>query len=63
MMQSNVAVVIASNREYRGDPAKSINEFTQIFQLRNLIDKVTSQKNSVRCRLLDSCNDLIRKIS
>ena len=62
-MQSNVAVVIASNREYRGDPAKTINEFAQILQLRGLIDKVTSQKDSVRCRLLDSRNDLIRKIS
>jgi hypothetical protein len=63
MMQSNVAVVIASNCEYRGDPANTINEFAQIFQLRNLIDKVTSQKDSVRCCLLDSCDDLISKIS
>lgn len=63
MMQSNVAVVIASNREYRGNPAKTINEYAQVFQLRNLIDKVTSQKYSVRCCLLDSCDDLISKIS
>lgn len=62
-MQSNVAVVIASHREYRGDPAKTINEFAQILQLRGLIDKVTSQKDSVRCRLLGSRDDLIRKIS
>jgi hypothetical protein len=43
VMQTDVAVVIASNREYRSDPAKTINEFPQTWQFRGLIDQVASQ--------------------
>jgi hypothetical protein len=62
MMQSNVAVVIASNCEHRSDPAKTNNEFAQASQLSGLIDQVASQQDRVRCRLLDNANDLISKI-